>query len=671
MSVPCRTETGDAPVVIMPASTKGTPTAGQPEAAGSQASRAPVPAEPTERAAGFRRLLESTRIVQWEADARTWAFTYVGPQAGRLLGYPVEQWYASDFWAAHVHPDDREWVVRYCEQAAREREAYELEYRMIAASGQSIWLHDIVVVDRVDGAPTVIRGFLIDVSQRRRAEATARASEARLRQLIEQAPNAIVAVRSEGQIAFVNRQAERMFGYRRGERVGRGIEHLVSGQPDVQRLLATQGDGRSPEADPTGDDTVPINGMRRDGGTFPAEINFSPLETDEGRVIVSTIRDISKRRLAEIALRQSEERFRIAATLGSDIVAELDITSGDVEWFGHVDEALGYERGEFPRTFDGSLGQLHPEDCDRVRAEVEREVVELRRGMSAECRIRAKDGSYRHWSVRVAPRLEGQERPTRFVAVCSDLTDQIAARAEALQHRDALAHFARVSSLGELTATLAHELNQPLAAILSDAQTAMRLLDRDTPDIPQVQEVLRDIVADDRRASAIIQRLRDMMRRGPAARERIDLCQVVREVREIMRSGLSAHGITLVPDFDDGLPAIVADRIQIQQVVVNLVTNAMQAMDGQTDAALTLGVRGLDDGWQVVSVTDTGPGIAASALDTMFEPFSSSRPGGLGMGLSISRSIIEAHEGKIWGENRPDGGAVVAFGLLPEGVAGA
>ena len=636
-----------------------------------QASREPVGSEPAQRSVGFQRLLEATRIVPWEADARTWAFTYVGPQAVQLLGYPVERWYKPDFWAAHIHPDDRDWVVRFCEQASREREAYEFEYRMIAASGQTVWLADVVAVERVDGVPAVIRGFLIDVSQRKRAEATARAGEARLRQLIEQAPDAIIAVRTNGQVAFVNRQAERMFGYRRGELVGYRFEHLVPGQPDVQRLMAQPGDEPSLEVDGTGDDTAPITGICRDGRTFPAAINFSPLETDEGLVIVSTIRDISRRLVAETARRQSEERFRIAATLGADIIAEVDIETGDVEWFGQVDEALGYGRGEFPRTIDGWAGQLHPEDRERVTAEVEREVVELRRGLSAEYRIRAKDGSYRHWSVQVAPLLEGRERPTRFVVVCSDVTEQIAARAEALQHRDALAHVARVSSLGELTATLAHELNQPLAAILSDAQTAIRLLDRDQPDVAQTREVLRDIVADDRRASAIIQRLRDMMRRGTAARERVDLCQVVREVREIMRSGLSMRGIRVVPDFAGDLPGVVADRIQIQQVVVNLVTNAMQAMDGLTNARLTLEVRGRDDGWQVVSVADTGPGIASSALDTMFEPFTGSRAGGLGMGLSISRSIIEAHGGQIWGENRADGGAIVSFGLPPEGTAGA
>lgn len=652
----------------MPTSTNERRATDSPGPTGDVAPRDTPGGVPTPRVAGFRRLLEATQIVPWEADARTRTFTYVGPQAARLLGYPIERWYEPGFWAAHVYPADQERVVGFFEQSAHERDAYEHEYRMVAASGQSVWVHDIVAIDRVDGAPILIRGFLMDVSQRKRAEATARASEARLRQLIEQAPDAIIAVRSEGQVAFVNRQAERMFGYRRSELVGLSFERLVPGQPDVKRLMATQGEGRSHEPGGTGDTAAPITGMCRDGRTFPAEINFSLLETDEGLVIVNTVRDITERLAAETALRQSEERLRIAATLGADIIAEVDIETGDVEWFGQVDEALGFERGEFPRTIDGLAGQLHPEDQERVTAEVEREVVELGRGLSAEFRIGAKGGAYRHWSVRVAPRRDGERRPTKFIAVCSDVTEQIAARAEALRHRDALAHVARVSSLGELTGTLAHELNQPLAAMLSDAQAALRLLDRDPPDVPQIREVLRDIVADDRRASAIIQRLRDMMRRAPAAPERIDLCQVVREVREIMRSGLVTRAITIVPDFAGDLPVVVADRIQIQQVVVNLVTNAMQAMNGMTHARLTLGVKGRDDGWQVVSVTDTGPGIAAQALETMFEPFTSSRSGGLGMGLSISRSIVESHGGQIWAENRPAGGATVSFGLPPEGT---
>ena len=186
----------------------------------------------------------------------------------------------------------------------------------------------------------------------------------------------------------------------------------------------------------------------------------------------------------------------------------------------------------------------------------------------------------------------------------------------------------------------------------------------------KTQEALRDIIADDRRASAIIQRLRDMMRRDTTARERLDLCTLVGEVLEIMRSGLATREITVVPDCATGLPPVLADRIQLQQVVMNLLTNAMQAMDGRADARLTLGVHRRDDGWQIVSISDNGPGIPSPAIDTMFEPFTSWRAGGLGMGLSISRSIIEAHGGLIWAENRAEGGATVSFGLPPDEKAG-
>ena len=491
----------------------------------------------TLRTRGFRRLLESTQIVQWEADAKTRDFTYVGSQAERLLGYPLDLWYAPDFWKTHLHEDDRQRVLLFREEALLEQEAYELEYRMIAADGHSVWAHDVVAVERVNDTPTVIRGFLIDVSQR-------------------------VA--------------------------------------------------------------------------------------------------------AETGLRQSEERFRIAATLGADIIAEVDIQTGHVVWFGQVDEALGYESGAFPRTMEGWAEHLHSEDRDRIRTEVIREIVEKRQGLSAEFRIRARDGSYRHWTAQTAPLPRVDRPPTKFVTVCSDVTEQIVARAEALQHRDALAHVARVSSLGELTAALAHELNQPLAAILSNAQAAVRLLDRDPPETRKTAEVLRDIVADDRRAGAIIKRLRAMIRRETPARLPIDLGQVVQEVIEIMRAELATRDVTVVCDFAVDLPAVVADRIQIQQVVVNLVTNALQAMEGKAEPRLSVGVHQRNDEWQVVSVADTGSGIKVFMLDTMFEPFNTSRTGGLGMGLSISRSIIEAHGGEIMAQNRDADGAMVSFALPPQ-----
>ncbi len=616
------------------------------------------------RSLGFRRVLEATRIVQWEADARTRDFTYVGSQAERLLGYPLARWLEPSFWKRHLHPDDRERVLRFREEALIEKEAYEFEYRMMAAGGHSVWVHDVVAVERVDGAPAVIRGFLIDVTAQKRAEATARAGQARVRQLVEQAPDAIIVVRADGQIAFVNHQAERLFGYQAAELMRRAVEDLLPGQLGRHGFPAPPDGGAAERANPAG--AGRDLGRRADGGTFPVALNFGRLEIDEGLVLVVTVRDITDQIEAEAALRQSEERFRIAATLGADIIAEVDFRTGAVVWFGQVDRALGYQPGEFPRTVDGWRTQLHAADRDRVQVRIERELLGSGRELSFDARVRAKDGSYRHWTVRAAPRLEETGPPTKVVAVCSDVTEQIVARAEAIRHRDALAHVARVSSLGELTAALAHELNQPLAGILSNAQTAIRLLDREVPDVREVGEVLQDIVADDHRAGAIIQRLREMMRRDTPARAPVDLGQIVQEVRELLRGELAGRGVIVVADFAGDLPPVVADRIQIQQVVVNLVTNAMQAMEGMEDPRLTLRVSGRRDGWQVVSVSDTGPGIQGSMLDTIFEPFNTSRAAGLGMGLSISRSIVEAHGGDIEAENLAGGGAAVRFALPTE-----
>ncbi len=646
--------------------TNPSPTSSPRAALGGQGAAAP---RATPRADGFRRLLEATSIIQWEADARTRDFTYVGSQAERLLGFPLDDWYQPAFWLTHLHPDDRERVLRLREKALIEREAYELEYRMVGAQGRVLWLHDVVAVERVDGQADIIRGFLIDVTERKRAEETARASEARLRQLLEQAPDALIAVRADGNIAFVNRQAERLFGHPLDELLGSAFERLVPGYEKLSRLIAAG--GTTPREEPGARDGQigePVEAIGEGGRRFPAEIDLNPLQTDEGLVVVITVRDVSARLAADTALRDSEERFRIAATMGADIIAEVDIRTGRVVWFGQVDEVLGYDRGEFPRTIDGWAEQLHPEDRERVVADVQRRVYERREGLSAEFRIRAKDSSFRHWTVRVAPRSDGARRPKTFIAVCQDITAETAARTEALRHRDALAHVARVSALGELTGALAHELNQPLAAMLSNAQAALRMLDREHPDPSMLGEVLRDIVADDRRASAIIQRLRALMRHDTTARERIDLAQVVREVREVVRAALSDRGVTVVPDFDADLPPIVADRIQIQQVVLNLINNAMQAMEGQDDARLVLGVRGREDGWQVVSVRDSGPGIPAERLRSLFEPFETSRSDGLGMGLSISRTIVEAHGGEIEAENVRGGGARVQF-VLPPGRA--
>ena len=235
--------------------------------------------------------------------------------------------------------------------------------------------------------------------------------------------------------------------------------------------------------------------------------------------------------------------------------------------------------------------------------------------------------------------------------------------------REQLYHVSRVKTAGELAATLAHELNQPLMAILSNAQAAGRFLEGDNPDLDEVREILREIVEDDRRAGEVIDRLRSFLKKGQRETGRVRVNDIVREVAMLVRRDTVMGGIDLDLDLGSHLPAVRGDRVQLQQVVLNLIMNGVEAMkrsDGgprRIDLSSSLG-----DGTGVtVSIRDYGGGIGRQREEQLFRPFTTSRREGLGIGLSISRSIVEGHGGRIWAENHPGGGAVFSFYLPAEG----
>jgi C4-dicarboxylate-specific signal transduction histidine kinase len=222
-----------------------------------------------------------------------------------------------------------------------------------------------------------------------------------------------------------------------------------------------------------------------------------------------------------------------------------------------------------------------------------------------------------------------------------------------------MAHLARVSMLGELSGSLAHELNQPLTAILSNAQAAQRFLAQDQADLDNVREILKDIVTEDKRAGEIIRRLRLLLRKGEVQQQPLDANEVVQEVLKLVRSDLVNHGVAAQVELAPGLPAIKADRVQLQQVLLNLVMNACDAMSGCPVGARDLVVRTGPAGGEgvCISIADHGAGIAPDKLDRVFEPFFTTKPQGMGLGLAVCRTIISAHGGKLWVANNPDQGA--------------
>jgi PAS domain S-box-containing protein len=251
-----------------------------------------------------------------------------------------------------------------------------------------------------------------------------------------------------------------------------------------------------------------------------------------------------------------------------------------------------------------------------------------------------------------------------YFALVVDVTDRKHAELEARQIRDELAHAGRIATMGEMAAALAHELNQPLAAILSNAQAAKRFLSAPNPDLEEFRDILDDIVEDDARAGLVIRRIRSLVKKDPSDARVLDLNSILREVMGLLHSDAVIRGINVRQQLEPDLPDILGDRIQLQQVLLNLLLNAFDAMrDGLSrDRVVNIRSRHVDSEVLVI-VSDCGPGIPPEDMDRLFEPFRTTKPGGLGMGLSISRSIVASHGGRMWAENNVARGATIGFSL--------
>jgi PAS domain S-box-containing protein len=355
----------------------------------------------------FRRLVETTAAVIWQADIESWMFTYVGPQAVKLLGYPLEQWYEKDFWVSHIHPDDRQRAVDTCLTMTRTAEEFEFDYRMINVSGEAVWVHDIVNCQHQNGKPKQLRGLMLDITERKRVEA------------------------------------------------------------------------------------------------------------------------------------------------------------------------------------------------------------------------------------------------------------------ELQEQRAELAHVARISIMGELAASLAHELNQPLTAILSNAQAGLRFMTSKRGNLGEVREILQDIVKDNSRAGEVIRRMRALVKKEALESATLDLASLIRDVVALLHSDAILQNVQIALELDDSLPPVWGDRVQLQQVVLNIMLNAFDAMRECPADERKVKVRAEPDGAALikVAVSDRGTGLSGDKLDKIFQPFYTTKREGLGMGLSITRSIIEAHGGRLWAENNADHGATFSFTL--------
>lgn len=392
-----------------------------------------------------------------------------------------------------------------------------------------------------------------------------------------------------------------------------------------------------------------------------AELRHKDLERLARERTAELEAEIEKGRIAREALARSEADLKMVqevAVLGG---WSLDLRTNELAWTDGVYEVFGLPRTA-PLDYEKFLSFVHPDDAEYVN----KNWNDALKGARYDIEHRILAGGAVKW-VREMARVEFSDSgvPLRGSGIVQDITRRKQDEQEQHVLRRQLAHVSRVTMAGELIAALTHEINQPLAAILANAQAARHALDEKEPDMGELHAILDDIINDDSRAREVIKRIRSLLRKESAKPDRMDINRAIEDALKLVERESRFRGVRVRADLAEGLPPVMGDPIQVGQVVINLLLNAMEALGEVSEPLrdITVESRMSGEAKIVVSVRDTGKGIGEKALRSVLEPFYTTKENGLGLGLSISRSIIEAHGGRLTAADNPERGATFSFSL--------
>jgi len=384
-------------------------------------------------------------------------------------------------------------------------------------------------------------------------------------------------------------------------------------------------------------------------------------------LIFGLFANLAKRRRAERSLIESEDRVALAAEAAQLGVWELDTATNEV-WVSDKMRDLFQITPGRGADYAAFQERVYPDDRPLRDSAIKR-AIETKGSYEIEYRILLPDGTVRWISGRARCLGNGGGRSTRLLGVSMDVTKRKQAEElfemETRRLQDEIAHVGRVSMMGQLASALAHEINQPIGAILRNAEAAELFMQSKTPDLEEIRAILADIRADDQRAGGVIERMRALLKRHVLDTQLLDLADLVGDVAKLARPDAATRHVTLTVNLPADLPPVRGDRVHLQQVLLNLILNGMDALNqvSRENRCVTVSVR--VDGARTVeiAVSDTGQGIAAEKLAHVFDPFFTTKPDGMGMGLPISRTIVESHGGRLWAENNDGSGATFRFTL--------
>lgn len=462
-------------------------------------------------------------------------------------------------------------------------------------------------------------------------------------------------------IVYWNRGAEELYGWKKGEALG-NVSHQL-----MQTIFPMPLEEITAELLRTGRWEGELVHTKKDGTRAVVASRWAVQQDPGGHpvAILETNNDITERKHAEDALRRSDAYLAAAQRLSLTGSFGWKISSGDLYWSEETFRIFGYDRTARP-SLELVEQRIHPTDVVGVRQQIERA---LRDGKDWELehQLLMPDGSVKCVHV-VARAVRDEAGKVEYVGAVMDISAAKRAEQELRQAQAELAHVTRVTTLGELTASIAHEVNQPITGVVTSAEAALRWLAAEPPNLDEVREILGRIVKDGGRASDVIHRIRALIKKAPPRMAPLDINEAVLDVIALTRSELLKHNVSLQTELAASLPLIEGDRIQLQQVILNLILNAVEAMGDVDENTRELHIcTGREASNNVlVTVRDFGPGLDPRSADHLFEAFYTTKPDGLGMGLPICRSIIEAHGGRLWVTANDPRGSVFQFTLALE-----
>lgn len=489
---------------------------------------------------------------------------------------------------------------------------------------------------------------------------SARDLEARYEGLIRAAVDGVILIDHRGLVEVFNPAAERIFGYPADEVRGRNIGMLMP-QSDAARH-----DAHLEQYQRTGVRHIigigrELVGRRRNGEVFPMDLSVGEVASSDGRKYVGFVRDLTQRKRMEDIIRAREDELR-------EVVDNVPIGIFTAELPGIIQAGnpalrrlLKYEGPEL-----AGMSFIHLLSGDDYR-QLTAMVTDLTHGMGtervAELRMRRRDGVVLDVSLHVGLVSRSGNSPL-IVGLVVDRTEKVRSEEVARQAREHLAHVGRLTTLGEMASAIAHEINQPLTAIANHAQAARRLLHVPTPDIAILEEACTQIAEQALRAGQVVRRIRAFVTKRESSKEVANLNDIVRSVLELAAGDAREAGVRVDLRLDNSPPSVLVDPVQIQQVCLNLIRNAIDAMrDTPAEARLIEITSRVQDNLHLLSFDDRGPGVAAAALDQLFHPFFTTKADGMGMGLSISQSIVAAHGGTLKYAMNEFGGAQFTIAL--------